>query len=73
MSSVTIQFHAAPSYDDRTATDKATIEAIRERYPVSLTLVGAHELAEVLRSTQPLWAKKLEREEEASMVTVRFD
>jgi hypothetical protein len=73
MQSVTIQLHAEPSGDDLTTTDAATVQALRLSFPSKSNLVMASELERTLRPIRPLWAKRLEGMEEASMITLRFE
>jgi hypothetical protein len=72
MSRVLIYLHAEAPADFETS-DKPTIDALRLSFPSKSNLVYAHELESVLRPIRPLWAKRLEGMEEASMVTVWFE
>jgi hypothetical protein len=73
MPSVLIYLHAEPAPADFETSDKPTIDALRTSFPSRSNLVHAHELERALRPIRPLWAKRLEGMEEASMVTVKFE
>jgi hypothetical protein len=72
MSSVAIYLHAEGP-PDLTTTDAATVQALRLSFPSPSNLVYASEAERALRPIRPLWAKRLEGMEEASMVTLRFE
>ncbi len=72
MPTLTISIHAEGPPDFET-TDPATVALVRAIYPEPSSLVPAHDLASILRTAgRKYWASRLEREEEASMVTARL-
>jgi hypothetical protein len=73
MTEVSIAIHADGPPEFRTS-DAATVEALRQALgPQTSHLVIAHDLAEALRAAgRKLWAARLDQEEEAHVVTVRF-
>jgi hypothetical protein len=73
MSRVLIYLHADPAPADFETSDAPTIDALRSSFPSPSNLVMASELERALRPIRPLWAKRLEGMEEASMVTVKFE
>lgn len=73
MTEVSIAIHSAGPPEFRTS-EAATVEALRQALgPQASHLVIAHDLARALRTGgRKLWAARLEDEEEAHVVTVRF-
>lgn len=79
MPKLTISLHAdTPAFE---TTDAPTVEAVREAVAQIVTppgyhalqLVGAHAMADILRSAgRKHWAAVLGHEEEAHLVTVAF-